>query len=411
MNNLWTDTGYISLNHVNEQLCGDRVEIIGNNEKSLTMVLADGLGSGVKANILSTLTSKIICTMMANGMPIEECVDTIAKTLPVCSVRQVAYSTFTIIRITDNTTAEIIQFDNPNVILLRNGKSVDYPIVSRVIEGKTILESRIPLQLHDVFIAMSDGAIYAGVGKTMNFGWQRENIIEYAERLYDDTLSAKMIASMIVDECNRLYEGEPGDDTTVAAVRIRERTPVNLLMGPPADPRDATKMMTLFFSKEGKKNRLRRHHLPDCGRLSARNHRHLSGLRHRPRHSSRGPYERRGSCDRGRHHHEPSGGIRQGLCGRHRPYQPVERADGRSLANRPAFVRVCHGHQFFYRQGHQSGAPEPGSAHYLRHQNTPGTGAFRISGKDGQTNQSELLLSRKPRRKAGFSQFRRFLIY
>lgn len=94
-----------------------------------------------------------------------------------------------------------------------------------------------------------------------------------------------------------------------------------------------------------------------------------------------------------------------------RPYQPVERADGRSLANRPAFVRVCHGHQFFYRQGHQSGAPEPGSAHYLRHQNTPGTGAFRISGKDGQTNQSELLLSRKPRRKAGFSQFRRFLIY
>ena len=186
-------------------------------------------------------------------MPIEECVDTIAKTLPVCSVRQVAYSTFTIIRITDNTTAEIIQFDNPNVILLRNGKSVDYPIVSRVIEGKTILESRIPLQLHDVFIAMSDGAIYAGVGKTMNFGWQRENIIEYAERLYDDTLSAKMIASMIVDECNRLYEGEPGDDTTVAAVRIRERTPVNLLMGPPADPRDATKMMTLFFSKEGKK--------------------------------------------------------------------------------------------------------------------------------------------------------------
>ena len=150
-----------------------------------------------------------------------------------CSVRQVAYSTFTIIRITDNTTAEIIQFDNPNVILLRNGKSVDYPIVSRVIEGKTILESRIPLQLHDVFIAMSDGAIYAGVGKTMNFGWQRENIIEYAERLYDDTLSAKMIASMIVDECNRLYEGEPGDDTTVAAVRIRERTPVNLLMGWP----------------------------------------------------------------------------------------------------------------------------------------------------------------------------------
>lgn len=253
MNNLWTDFGYISLNHVGEQLCGDRVEIIGDNENSMTMVLADGLGSGVKANILSTLTSKIICTMMANDMPIEECVDAIVKTLPVCSVRKVAYSTFTIIRITNNSVAEIIQFDNPNVILLRGGKSVEYPIISRVIEGKTILESKIPLQLHDVFIAMSDGAIYAGVGKSMNFGWQRENIIEFAERVYDDTLSAKLISSLIVDECNKLYEGEPGDDTTVAAVRIRERAPVNLLFGPPADPKDCTKMMTLFFSKEGKK--------------------------------------------------------------------------------------------------------------------------------------------------------------
>ena len=253
MNNLWTDFGYISLNHVGEQLCGDRVEIIGDNENSMTMVLADGLGSGVKANILSTLTSKIICTMMANGMPIEECVDTIVKTLPVCSVRKVAYSTFTIIRITNNSVAEIIQFDNPNVILLRGGKSVEYPIITRVIEGKTILESKISLQLHDVFIAMSDGAIYAGVGKSMNFGWQRENIIEFAERVYDDTLSAKLISSLIVDECNKLYEGEPGDDTTVAAVRIRERAPVNLLFGPPADPKDCTKMMTLFFSKEGKK--------------------------------------------------------------------------------------------------------------------------------------------------------------
>lgn len=253
MNNLWTDSGYMSLNHVGEQLCGDRVEIISDNENSLTLVLADGLGSGVKANILSTLTSKILCTMMANGLPIEECVDTIVKTLPVCSVRQVAYSTFTILRITNNTTAEIIQFDNPNVILLRDGKSFNYPIVSRVIEGKTILETKVQLQLHDMFIAMSDGAIYAGVGQSMNFGWQRENIVEYAERIYDDSMSAKLMASSIVDECNRLYAGKPGDDTTVAALRIRERSTVNLMMGPPADPRDCNKMMTLFFAKQGKK--------------------------------------------------------------------------------------------------------------------------------------------------------------
>ncbi len=253
MDKLCTDTGYVSLNKKGEQLCGDRVEIIARNDNSLTLVLADGLGSGVKANILSTLTSKILSTMIENGMPIEECEDTIVKTLPVCSVRKVAYSTFTIIHVEENTTATLIQFDNPNVILLRGGKHWDYPTTSRVIEGKTILESKFPLQLNDMMIAMSDGAIWAGVGQSMNFGWQRDNVVEFAERMYEDTLSAKMMAALIVDECNRLYAGEPGDDTTVAAVRVRERKPVNLMIGPPADPADVGKMMALFFAKEGKK--------------------------------------------------------------------------------------------------------------------------------------------------------------
>ena len=253
MDKLCTDTGYVSLNKKGEQLCGDRVEIIARSDNSLTLVLADGLGSGVKANILSTLTSKILSTMIENGMPIEECVDTIVKTLPVCSVRKVAYSTFTIIHVEDNTTATLIQFDNPNVILLRGGKHWDYPTTSRVIEGKTILESKFPLQLNDMMIAMSDGAIWAGVGQSMNFGWQRDNVVEFAERMYEDTLSAKMMAALIVDECNRLYAGEPGDDTTVAAVRVRERKPVNLMIGPPADPADVGKMMALFFAKEGRK--------------------------------------------------------------------------------------------------------------------------------------------------------------
>ena len=103
------------------------MEVVEQNEYSSVIVLADGLGSGVKANILSTLTSKIISTMIAEGISLEECVKTIAATLPVCSVRGVAYSTFTIICIKDNEEAEIIQYDNPMVILLRDGKNYEYP--------------------------------------------------------------------------------------------------------------------------------------------------------------------------------------------------------------------------------------------------------------------------------------------
>ena len=251
MNNLWIETGYISLNHVGETLCGDKVEIAGGGEEDLTLVLADGLGSGVKANILSTLTSKILCTMISGGIPLENCVSTIAATLPVCSVRQVAYSTFTILRILQNKTAHIIQFDNPATIVLRRGEIFDYPRTTRVISGKTIWESTFPIEPDDVFIAMSDGAEWAGVGMTMNFGWTRDSIADYAIGNYMPDNSAKAIASLISDECNRLYGGRPGDDTTIAVARVCTRHTVNLVVGPPENKQDDEKMMAQFFEGDG----------------------------------------------------------------------------------------------------------------------------------------------------------------
>lgn len=252
MNNLCTDIGYSSINKKGEQLCGDHVEVVEQSENGLVLVLADGLGSGVKACILSTLTSKIISTMMANDLSIEECVSTIAATLPVCEKRGVAYSTFTIIRIIDNSVAEIIQYDNPHVVMLRGGENYEYPCTSMEIGGKTIYKSKLPLEKNDVFIAMSDGAIYAGVGKTMNFGWQRDNIVDFMVGNYDRKMSAKGIAQLLLDQCNELYGGEPGDDTTIASVKIRQRISMSLMIGPPSNPQDLKKMHTLFFAKEGK---------------------------------------------------------------------------------------------------------------------------------------------------------------
>ncbi len=252
MSELFTDAGYVSMNKSGEQLCGDHVEVAQQNENSTVVVLADGLGSGVKASILSTLTSKIISTMMANGMSLEHCVKTIAETLPVCSERNVAYSTFSIIRIIDNSDAEIIQYDNPHVIMLREGRNFDYPLTSETIDGKTIYKSHISLREGDAFIAVSDGAIYAGTELTLNMDWQRGDVIEFLERVYRPELTAKTLSAMLLDQCSALYGGMPGDDTTVCTVKIRRRKLVNLLIGPPVSSDDVSKMMSLFFSKEGK---------------------------------------------------------------------------------------------------------------------------------------------------------------
>ena len=252
MNDLCADIGYKSINHVGEQLCGDHVDVVEQGDNSTVIVLADGLGSGVKASILSTLTSKIISTMMSEGLGLEDCVSTIAATLPVCSVRGVAYSTFTILHLINNERLELIQYDNPHVILIRQGSNDDYPRTEMVIGGKKIYKSVIKLQEDDIFVAMSDGCPHAGIGISYNFGWKREDIIAFMEMQATMGYTAKTLSTVLVDECDRLYGHEPGDDTTACVVRIRRREPMNLLFGSPASRDDDDRMMSLFFSKEGK---------------------------------------------------------------------------------------------------------------------------------------------------------------
>lgn len=252
MNNLCADIGCKSINHIGEQLCGDHVDIVEQGENSTVIVLADGLGSGVKASILSTLTSKIISTMMAQGLSLEECVSTIAATLPICSVRGVAYSTFTIIHIIDNSTVELIQYDNPQIIMLRDCEIYDYPVSEVIIGGKKILKSNIKLRENDLFIAMSDGCPHAGIGTAFNFGWKRDDIAEFIRSVAHVGFTAKTLSTMLIDECNKLYGGKPGDDATACVIRIRKREPMNILFGPPSHRDDCDRMMSLFFSKEGK---------------------------------------------------------------------------------------------------------------------------------------------------------------
>lgn len=252
MNDLCVDIGYKSINHFGEQLCGDHVDVVEQGENSTVIVLADGLGSGVKASILSTLTSKIISTMMAEGLSLEDCVETIAATLPICSVRGVAYSTFTIIHIVDNVDAELIQFDNPLVVLIRDFKNYDYPKTEMNIGGKKIYKSVIKLQEDDLFVAMSDGCPHAGLGIKYNFGWKREEIIDLIETIAPVGYTAKTCSTILIDKCNELYGGKPGDDATACVIKVRKREPMNILFGPPSNRDDANRMMSLFFSKEGK---------------------------------------------------------------------------------------------------------------------------------------------------------------
>ena len=246
------DIFWKSLNKHREELCGDKVEVVKTKDSDI-VILADGMGSGVKANILATLTSKILGTMLLNGATIESCVETIAKTLPVCKVRKVAYATFSIMQIFHNGEAYLVEFDNPGCVFVRDGKIIHYPYEERTIEGKTIHEYRFQVRLNDCFVLMSDGVIYAGAGELLNFGWTWKDMAEYTLKCTKRTMSASRLAAMLSDACNDLYEERPGDDTTIAVAKVIARKAVNIFTGPPKNKEDDERIIHEFMAQEGKK--------------------------------------------------------------------------------------------------------------------------------------------------------------
>ena len=246
------DICWKSFNKNREELCGDKVEVLKTEDSSI-IILADGMGSGVKANILATLTSKILGTMFREGAEIDACVETIARTLPICKEREVAYATFSILQIFRDGEAYLVEYDNPKCVFIRNKEIINYPYQERVIEGKKIREYRFHVELNDCFVLMSDGAIWAGEEETMNYNWEWDDMAAYTLKCTNETLSAARLAAMLSQVCYDLYGQKPGDDTTVAVTRVIRRQVVNIFTGPPSRKEDDERVVHDFMKQEGKK--------------------------------------------------------------------------------------------------------------------------------------------------------------
>lgn len=245
---LFVDAAYESLNHYGEELCGDKVEFV-RTDHSFIVVLADGLGSGVKANILSTLTSKIIATMLSKGARLRDAVETIANTLPVCNDRGIAYSTFTIINVRPNGHVRTAEFDNPSLVYFKGGEMVKIERKEQELGGKIVYTSDFYAQSGDTLITFSDGVVHAGVGALLDLGWQYDNIVKYIQESFSPDMAPVVVCRKLLGAVNTLYMGKPGDDSTVCTLRLKPNRPAYVMVGPPMNAEmDKVVVDKLMFS-------------------------------------------------------------------------------------------------------------------------------------------------------------------
>ncbi len=225
-------------------------------EHRVLCVLADGLGSGIKANVLSTLTSTLALGCMAGDMPADRTAATLLDSLPVCSRRRIAYSTFSLLDINHQGQARLIESDNPPTLFLRGDAPIDprRTLQTAIPSGARTREIWIAeptLQEGDRLILFSDGVTQAGMGRAHSpLGWGFDGVTEDILRQLSrtPTLSARALARAVVDEALRRDGGVARDDMTCAVVYVRHPRELLVVTGPPYS-RERDRLMAESFDR------------------------------------------------------------------------------------------------------------------------------------------------------------------
>lgn len=191
--------------------------------------------------------------MVINRVPLEDIVETIVGTLPVCSVRNVAYSTFSILKIARDGQVDIIDFDGLPPIKISRGFVDVIERTSREVAGKKINEAHIQLKEDDYLLITSDGVTEAGLGLTLPLGLQTSGLVKALKENCRLNTSAQDLVNQVIDICMSYYINEPGDDTTAVAVHMRQAHECVIMTGVPCDMKDDARIVEDFLNVKGRK--------------------------------------------------------------------------------------------------------------------------------------------------------------
>ena len=249
-------------NHEGEMICGDVfLSKKVKEEERTVVVLSDGMGSGVKANVLASLTASMALNFTVGHREVIKTAEIIMKTLPVCSVRKISYSTFTIIDIDDEGRTTIVEYDNPECLIMRGEEVFDPGWEDMVLEsgankGKKLRTCCFQAQKEDRIFFWSDGVIQSGMGShEFPFGWEREGVERYVKKIVKSTpyaASAKL-AKKVVNMASLHDGGYPKDDTSCGVIYFREPRKLLVASGPPFNEKDDLEYCLKVQQFKGKK--------------------------------------------------------------------------------------------------------------------------------------------------------------
>lgn len=229
-------------------------------------VLSDGLGSGIKAGVLSALTATMAMKFVALDIPIKRAANIIMDTLPVCRERGISYATFTLVDIEPNSSVRIMEYDNPGYILVRENTVVE-PIKQCIpIERKNkkaapdreaiLSYSEYRARPGDRLIFFSDGVTQSGMGsRAKPLGWGACSVQDFVMEtvMTHPDISARELATAVVSTAHKHDGYKAKDDITCGVIYFRRPRDLLIVTGPPVNPEHDDEMIREFNAFCGRK--------------------------------------------------------------------------------------------------------------------------------------------------------------
>lgn len=230
------------------------------DEGRLIAVLSDGLGSGIKANILSCMTATMLLKFVECEVNIRKAAEIIMNSLPVCKVRKISYSTFSAIDCDDDGNVKIVEEGNPEFVWVRNNEIMVpefQEVVSKEFANRKMKTYKFKVEKGDRLIFCSDGVTQAGLGgPRLRLGLRREGLIEILKDKLpkDSKISSSELSKYIVKQAKNIeIDGKPKDDVSAMVLYFREPRQSLIFTGPPYHQEKDPEYSRIFDNFAGKK--------------------------------------------------------------------------------------------------------------------------------------------------------------
>ena len=233
----------------NNKVCGDVVEFT-KTKKANTYIIADGLGSGIQANIAAKMCTARIKTLLESGFTVREAFQSVVKTMEEAKEKDTPYAVFTIARILNDGVATILSYEMPPPILISNKLASILPQRKYYLNNSLIGEVNCYIKLNEALLIVSDGITQAGLGKGLTEGWEIKGVERF---LNNNSFSFDEIPDRIKDQAVNYWQGRAEDDLTVSLISARKGKIINLLTGPPANKENDKYVIDRFLAKPGLK--------------------------------------------------------------------------------------------------------------------------------------------------------------